>query len=354
MRESEVGRVRKDKRPSTMLAVTFALLTLVAVACREPSQSASEGGGEPGKVTLAVGGQTALVYLPTTLAQELGYYEDEGLDVEIQDFEGGSEALQSLLAGSATVVSGFYDHTIQMAAEGREIMSFVTILRYPGLVLTVSPEAEGISSVKDLDGGTVGVTAPGSSTDLFLKFMLAKNDMAPDAASAVAIGATSTAVAAMERGQVDAGVMLEPAVSALEERAGGELTVLADTRTPEGVKEVFGTETYPATVFYSTVEWVEDNPETAQGLVNAIVKTLEWIDGHSPEEIVQKMPESFRGGDPAVYLEGTRNTLPTFSSDGVMEEQGPKAVLEVLSLSLEEVKNADIDLTKTYTNEFVE
>jgi NitT/TauT family transport system substrate-binding protein len=80
------------------------------------------------RVRIAIGGQTQMIYLPTTLAQELGYYRDEGIDVELQDFAGGAKALQSLVGGSADVVSGFYDHTIQMAAEGREFVAFVTML----------------------------------------------------------------------------------------------------------------------------------------------------------------------------------------------------------------------------------
>ena len=58
-------------------------------------------------------------------------------------FAGGAKALQALVGGSADVVSGFYDHTIQMAAEGREIVAFVTMLRFPGLVLVTSPQSGG-------------------------------------------------------------------------------------------------------------------------------------------------------------------------------------------------------------------
>ena len=340
-----------------MVIVASLALVVLAAACREaPSSSGGGAGGgdETGEVTIAVGGQAAMVYLPTTLAQELGYYEEEGLDVAIEDFEGGSEALQSLLGGSADVVSGFYDHTIQMAAKGKELKSFVTMLKYPGLKLIVAPGHESeIDSPADLDGKVVGVTAPGSSTDLFLKYLLSKNDLAPEAASVTAIGATSTAVAAMEKGKVDAGVMVEPAPSALEARAG-ELEVLADTSTQEGVEETFEVDSYPASVFYSSTEWIEANPETAEKLARAITKTLEYIESHSVEEIMAEMPEEFVGAEPEIYKAGMEASLETFSTDGVMEKEGPEAVYEVLSLSLDEVENADIDVTNTYTNEFVD
>jgi NitT/TauT family transport system substrate-binding protein len=66
--------------------------------------------GAGAHVRIAIGGQSQMIYLPTTLAQELGYYREEGLDVELEDFAGGAKALQSLVGGSADVVSGFYDH----------------------------------------------------------------------------------------------------------------------------------------------------------------------------------------------------------------------------------------------------
>jgi len=116
-------------------------------------------------VRLAVGGQNQMVYLPTTLAQELGFYSDEGLDVELQDHQGGSKALQALVGGSADVVSGFYDHTIQMAAEGRQLVAFVSMLRFPGLVLVTSPQsADRVTKIEDLKGRIAGVTTAGSSS----------------------------------------------------------------------------------------------------------------------------------------------------------------------------------------------
>src|SRR4029077_4773203 len=71
-----------------------------------------ETGEKARHVRIAIGGQNQMVYLPTTLAQELGFYHDEGIDAELQDFAGGAKSLQALVGGSADVVSGFYYHTI--------------------------------------------------------------------------------------------------------------------------------------------------------------------------------------------------------------------------------------------------
>src|ERR1019366_9452152 len=73
---------------------------------------------EKPKVSIAVGGKNLLYYLPLTIAEQLGYFKDEGLQVELSDFAGGAKALQALVGGSADVVSGAYEHTINMQSKG--------------------------------------------------------------------------------------------------------------------------------------------------------------------------------------------------------------------------------------------
>src|SRR5689334_24724188 len=132
------------------------------------------------KLTIAVGGGACLCYLPTVLAKQLGEYDKAGLNVELVDLKGGSDALKAVLGGSADVVSGYFDHCVNLAAKKQELVSFVVYDRYPGLVLVVAPSHSGeIKSVKDLAGKKVGVSAPGSSTDFFLKFLLKKNGLDP-------------------------------------------------------------------------------------------------------------------------------------------------------------------------------
>src|SRR5262249_59105105 len=123
------------------------------------------------KVTIAVGGAGCLCYLPTMLAEQLGEYKKAGVTVELVDFKGGSQSLTAVLGGSADVVSGYFDHCVNLAAKNQPLEAFVVYDRYPGLVLVVSPKhGDEVHSIKDLAGKKVGVSAPGSSTDFFLKY----------------------------------------------------------------------------------------------------------------------------------------------------------------------------------------
>ncbi len=305
------------------------------------------------KVTIAIGGGACLCYLPTVLAKQLGEYEKAGLDVELVDLKGGSDALKAVLGGSADVVSGYFDHCVNLAAKKQELQSFVVYDRYPGLVLVVSPKQTGkINSIKDLAGKKVGVSAPGSSTDFFLKYQLRKNGLDPAGTAVIGIGLGATAVAAMQQGQIDAAVMLDPAVTVLR-GSHKDFKILSDTRTQKDTLDVFGGE-YPGGALYTTVAWIKSHDKEVQALTNAMMNTLKWIHTHSPEEIMAKMPETMVGKDKELYLAALRNTIPMYSETGLMDPKGAAAVLAVFSEGSPEVAKANIDVSKTYTNRYVE
>jgi NitT/TauT family transport system substrate-binding protein len=319
----------------------LALLTGVAAAQAKP------------QVTVAVGGGGCLCYLPTVLAKQLGEYDKAGVEVDLVDFKGGSQALTAVLGGSADVVSGYFDHCVNLAAKNQFLQSFVVYDRYPGFALVVSPKQTGaINSIKDLAGKKVGVSAPGSSTHYFLNYLLKKNGVAADNVAVIGVGLTSAAVAAMEQGSVDAAIMLDPAVTLLQGKFK-DLKLLSDTRTQKDTLDVFGGE-YPGGALYTRADWIAKNEAAAQALTKAIVATLKWIQTHTPEEIMAKMPDEMVGGDKALYLAALKNTIPMYSQTGRMDPKGAEAVLAVFSQSSPEVAKANVDLSRTYTNRFVE
>jgi sulfonate transport system substrate-binding protein len=321
-----------------------ALFALVMISAPALAQS---------KVTIAVGGGACLCYLPTVLARQLGEYEKAGLAVEIVDLKGGSDALKAVLGGSADVVSGYFDHCVNLAAKKQELVSFVVYDRYPGEALVVSPtHSSEITSIKDLAGKKVGVSAPGSSTDFFLKYLLKKNGVDPTSVAVIGVGLGATAVASVEQGQIDALVTLDPTVTVLQ-GSHSDLRILSDTRTGKDTLDVFGGE-YPGGALYSTAAWIAGHEKETQALTEAILNTLAWIHSHSAEEIMAKMPTEIVGKNTALYLAALKNTLPMYSETGKMDPKGADAVLAVFSTGSPEVAKANIDVTKTYTNQFVD
>jgi NitT/TauT family transport system substrate-binding protein len=300
-----------------------------------------------------VGGQSDLVYLPTTLALRGGHFRQQGVDVTIDDVGAGSKALQAVLGRSADVATGFYDHTIHMAAEKQEVRAFVTLTRYPGAVLLTSPDgAKRIRSIPELRHKVVGVTAPGSSSHFFLNYLLIRAGVSTDDVKIVALGGGRSRVAAVEHNKIDAAVVFEPAITLLERRAPG-IRVLVDTRTAAGVQAVFGTEHYPSAVLYATGEWLRTNADRARRLAHSIRTTLRWIAQHPAKDIAEQMPDAFRAEDPDAYVAAVESSKQLYSSDGRMDAAAAEAVRRVLAVSVPKVANSRIDLSRTYTNEFL-
>ena len=237
-----------------------AVAVLVAMSFAMPAAAAAGPKPEQDKVVIAVGGRSLFYYLPLTLADRLGYFKDEGLNVEIADFPGGAKALQAMIGGSADVVSGAYEHVIDMHAKGIEVQEFVVQDRYNGIVVGLSKEkARAYKSPKDLRGLKIGVTAPGSSTNFLINALLARDGLAPDAVSIIGVGASSGAVAAMQKGQIDGLSNLDPVITRLEK--SGDLVPVVDTRTAAAMKDVYGG-AYAAGCLYAHTDYLRKNPKT--------------------------------------------------------------------------------------------
>lgn len=300
-------------------------------------------------IQMAVGGQTQFIYLPLTLADRLGYFKDEGLSVNISDLRGGSEALAAMMGGSVDMVTGFYEHTIRARAQGKRLVMVAVFDRYPGLVLMVGKQHAGqVHGIRDLVGKPVGVTAPGSSTDQLVKYILRQNNLNPQSIPVVT-GGISTMLAALEQDRVWAGVTVDPLASRLDR--DGIARVLYDTRTEKGTLDIFGGP-WPAGGFYTTAEFIQQHPRTVQSIVDAGVRALRYLKEHSAEEVAAAMPESFWGGDRDQYIQSLRADIGMYTPDGVMPPGGPPNVLKTLSLVDEKIAVMSLDLQETYDNTY--
>ncbi len=326
---------------------------LAAAALLLPGPAPLAAGSlEKSKIVLGVGGKPLLYYLPLTIAERKGFFKEQGLEVEINDFGGGAKSLQALVGGSVDVVTGAYEHTIRMQAKGQDIRAVIELGRFPGIVLAVRKSlADKVKSPKDLKGMKIGVTAPGSSTNFFVNYLLAKEGVAPEEVAFIGVGAGPTAVAAMKKGEIDAIANLDPVIAKLEQ--DGDVFVLADSRTEEGTKAIFGGSN-PAAVLYTKAEFIQNNPNTVQALVNAFLAALRWIEKATPEEIAQAVPEEYYLGDRQIYLASVAKSKPMYSRTGLIPPEGMRNALEMLSRFDKELANAKIDLSKTFDGRFVE
>ena len=322
--------------------------TLAALAL--PSLSLAQGLEKP-QLSIAVGGKNLLYYLPLTIAESLGYFKAEGLDVTIADFAGGSRALQAVIGGSADVVSGAFEHTLNMQAKGQKLRAFALQGRAPQVVLGINPKTmAGYKTIADLKGKKIGVTAPGSSTNVMANFVLAKAGLKPTDVSIIGVGAGNGAVAAMRSGQVDALSNLDPVITLLQR--SGDLFIISDTRIVAEADKVFGGP-MPAGCLYAPQAFIDKHPRTVQALANALVRADKWIQAAGASEIVKAVPEGYLLGDRAVYIAAFLSSKGALSVDGMIPEAGPATALRALQSVDDSLKGVTFDLSAVYTNEFV-
>jgi NitT/TauT family transport system substrate-binding protein len=302
------------------------------------------------KVTIIVGGYEKQIYLPAKLTESLGYFKDEGLEVELLNEAAGVDAENEMLAGAVQAVVGFYDHCVDLQAKGKLVMSVVQFSQAPGEVEMVSSKYPDVKSMADLKGKNLGVTGLGSSTNFLTQYLMMKSGLKGGEFVTIPVGAGTTFIAAMQQDKIQAGMTTEPTISRLLKT--GEARVLIDMRSVETTKAALGG-TYPAASLYMQTAWVEKNKPIVQKLANAFVKTLKFISTHSGAEIADKMPKDYYAGDKESYVKALDDGKAMFTSDGVMPQGGPETVLAVLSGFSKSIQGKQIDLSKTFTTEFV-
>lgn len=327
-----------------------ALSVLSAGAACAPASWAQAPGAAVGRITIAVGGQAVLYHLPLTIADRLGFFQAEGLDVAVQDFAGGALALQAVHDGVAQVCSGAYEHTLRQQSRGQDYRAFVQQGRAPQQALGVSVRAlPRYRGPADLRGRRIGVSALGSSTQVMASVLLARAGVDAREVSFVGVGAGASALAALRSGHIHALCHADPIMALLEHRS--EVRLVSDLRTLNAAQEVFGG-AMPASCLYAPQAFLQKEPLVAQALANAIVHALKWLQTAAPADLVKAVPASYLLGDRSVYLAAFSGVRETFSPNGIMPEDGPATALRALAQAYPDMSGArGSSLQRTYTND---
>jgi NitT/TauT family transport system substrate-binding protein len=331
--------------------------TALLIACALAATSGARAQApklEKTRIALSVGGSISQMNkVAYFVALNRKYFEQEGLTVESTAFASGTAALQNLIGGNADVVEGSFEHTLRMQTKGQHLMCIAVFGRYPANVLVVrKSQAEKIKKIADLKGKKIGISAPGSSTHNFVAGLMERAGIPYKEASFVSVGTGLSAVAAMRSGgELDALVNLDPAISALVD--AGEVVVLADSRTDEGTRAAFGGP-YLADCLYTKVDFVKANPNTAQAIANAIVHAMQWLHTASIDDIIKSLPPEYYQANEALYRKSLEKNLSAFQWDGIVSGDAVASVWKAISILEPELKEAKIDMDRTYDNRLIE
>jgi len=325
--------------------VVSAVLTVTACGGANPPPAQDNS---PASLKIMVGGLNKQIYLPNTLAKQLGFFKEQNLDVTLIDEGSGQASEEEVIAGNVDAGSGSYSHALELQPLGKNIETIVQFQIAPGEA-EVMDARKSFTSAKDLKGQNLGVTSIGSGTHTLTMALLGKAGLQPTDAKYVAVGAGNTFIAALQQGRIVAGMTTEPTISRAVKSGVGK--VLVDLRTPESTRAALGGD-YPFIGIWMKNDYVNSHKSVVQRLVNAYVKTLKWMSTHTAAEIADKMPADYYAGDKDLYVTALDAQKSSFTKDGKMPPAGAQLALDIELKYVPSMKGAKVDLSKTYTNEF--
>jgi NitT/TauT family transport system substrate-binding protein len=300
--------------------VVVSLVVIIALAM-PPAAWAAE------KVSVGVGGVALMVYLPTMVAKNKGFFAQEGLDVDVLDIKGGgSQAASALIGGSVDFSANAIDHAIKAKVQGKNLVAVHAHVRLPMMGLVVANKYKGvIKSVADLKGRPLGVTSPGSQTHMILGYLLVKHGIKPDDVKIIGAGG-NTMPLAIEKDTVHAGMMLDPFFTVFTKQGKG--FTLVDLFTAKGTTEMLGGEVQGTTLL-TRPDVIEKRPATVQKMVNALVKANKLIVGSSGDDLAKLLPPEL-AGDPRIYAESFEHARGAFPADSLITREGVARVIETM------------------------
>lgn len=333
-------------------------LTAVAVsATLAAGLTACGGGGKTGAngmpvVKIMVGGLDKQIYLPFTLAKQLGYYQKYGVDVQLSDeVDGGVGAEDAMASGQVDMAGAWYIHAFDFQAQGKSVEGIVQLGGAPG-EREMCASNGGVHSGADFKSKTMGVTDLGSGTDELTQFIAEKGGVAHSEYHTLAVGAGSTAIAAIQKGSATCVMTTQPTVAALEKK--GLAYSAVDLATTSGATQALGG-AWPAATALARTDWVDSHKTEVQGVVTALVATMNWIHTHTPAQIAAKMPPDYVSNDlvsKADYIKALTEDRGQYLPDGMMPPTGPATVAETEKVIGTDVSG--VDPSKTYTNQFAQ
>jgi len=323
--------------------------SVVLVGCGSTS-SPSVGSVQTVSLKIMVGGLNKQIYLPNMLAQRLGYFTEQHLEVTLIDEGTGQASEDEVVAGNVEAGSGAYVHPMVLNAQGKKIETICQFGIAPGEA-EIADSSLNISSVKDLSGKTLGVTEVGSGTWVLTQAILGTAGVEPSSAHYLGVGAGDTFIAAIQQHKIAAGMTTFPTISRLVNSGKGK--ILVSLLNPTDTRAALGGD-YPFIGVFAKNDWVNSNKDVTQRLVNAYVKTLKYIHSHTPDEIASKMPSAYFAGDKAAYVADLKSQIDIFGTDCKMPAGGPETVQKIQQQFVASFKGKSANLSETYTNEFAD
>ena len=276
------------KRFTALLLVALMLSAAVCACASKEEGAAEENLPEKTKVVLNEVAHS-IFYAPMYVAIEEGYFQEEGIDLELVTGFGADKTMTAVLSDSADIGFMGSDASIYTYNEGAtdHVVNFAQLTQRAGNFLVARQEMPDFTW-DDLKGTDVLGGRKGGMPQMVFEYILKQNgiDPAKDVAIDQSIDFGSTA-AAFAEGQADFTVEFEPGATSLEQEGKGY--VVASLGTDSGY--------VPYTAFSAKQSYLDENPDVIQGFTNALQKGMDFVQAHTPEEIAAVIEPQFKETD---------------------------------------------------------
>ena len=312
------------KRILAMLLVLLACLTLFAGCSGDDNTENKTDGDQKEELTpVTVAEFRGVTWVPMYLAYQLGYFEDEGLDVELVKINDGPVCFKSMQTGEADFCILSQEVSLKAEEQNQHSTVIATMLdtRYYAFVATSE-----IGSVEDLKGKTVFASTPGSAPYTFCVSIMEEAGLEIGKDVTLVTMDKGAVVAALQQGEIQAAFINADNYQEADNVEG--IHYLVDTRNAEDAAKYLNSDSFPAEVILCTKEYGENNPETVQAFVNATCKGLDWLQEHTSEEAAAEVSELFSGMEEQALADKIEIMRGAFSKNGYVSEEGQNAVVD--------------------------
>jgi len=327
-----------------------ALLGVAALYMLTPTQALAQPTDKT-RIMLWLDDASSLIHLPVLLAQHLGYFKAEGLQVDVVEFNAAMPAITTVSPAVLQVWSAPLLMSLQAYRWQEPMLSIVQTGRTPQLALGVSKKAfNGSKNLKELEGRKVGVLESGSFAQNCIDYALQMGGGNPKNISYVALANPITAINQLHSGAIDYLCASDPLVTVLEKK--GDIELLRNLRSLKETQRVFGG-LMPGNSVLVPASLARKSPEICQALVNAVVRANKWLRTAGPSDLLGSMLDSAYLTDRAIYLNAVDNMRESYAIDGMLSNETVALAVRV-SNTLEHEQSGERKKSGViYTNEFV-
>lgn len=302
-----------------------------------------------GSVSIALSARSSLYHLPLVLAERLGFFRQQGVQVTLMSHESGSAALASVMQGKADVLAGAFEHTFELQHRGHFFQAFAQMTATPMVSLGVATGGSVTRSWQDLKLARIGVSALDSGTHWMACLWLLRHGLQPQDVKFVEVGTSATALGALWEGQIDALCNPDPVIHWLEQR--GELRLIAEARTASGVQQLAGS-ALPGGCLMAKEDFLLRQPQVAGSLTEALMQALRWLQTAGPTDLFKVMPVAPWIVDRSVYLGAMDKLRSGFARDVLIHEDAVFNGWRQHARVITHAPSSRSQLARTYTNVF--